>query len=63
MATKIKQYCFKYKVTNEESKFDDFFASHYGNYGDAMDELTDHIINILGTGFEFIELKIIIRYG
>lgn len=63
MATIRKQYCFKYRVTNDESKFSDFFASTYGNYADAMDQLTDHIISILGTGFRFIELKIIIFYG
>lgn len=63
MAAIRKQYCFNYRVTNEESKFNDFYASNCGNYADAMDELTDHIIRIFGTGFRFIKLKISVRYG
>jgi len=59
----VKQYCFNYRVTNEESKYSHFFASSYGNYADAMDELTDHIIGILGTGFRFIKLEISVNYG
>lgn len=63
MAVKIKQYCFKYRVTNDESVFSDFFTSTYENYADAMDELIDHIISILGTGFRFVKFEIVIRYG
>lgn len=63
MTAKHKQYCFNYGVTNEESKFNDRFCSQYENYGDAMDELVAHIIEILGTGFRFTELKISVLYG
>jgi hypothetical protein len=63
MAAINKQYCFNYRVTNEVSKFNDRFCSQYGNYSDAMDELIEHIIGIMGTGFRFIDLKISVLYG
>lgn len=64
MAAIRKQYCFNYKVTDEETVVtNNHFCSQYGNYGDAMDELTDHIITILGTGFRFIKLEISVLYG
>lgn len=63
MSAIVKQYCFVYRVTNEESKYGNYFSSSYGNYADAMDELTDHIIGILGTGFRFTKLEISVNYG
>lgn len=58
-----KQYTFKYKATNDESKINSgSFTSSYTQYGMAYDELIDHLLNLFGTGFELIIIKIIVTY-
>jgi hypothetical protein len=57
-----KQYIFKYKATNNQSKIKSgTFISKHSKYGMAYDELTDHLICLFGTGFELKIINIIVR--
>lgn len=57
-----KQYTFKYKATNDESKIKSgSFTSSYDEYGKAYDELTDYLINLFEGGYSLKIIKIIVR--
>jgi hypothetical protein len=53
-----KQYCFNFVATNDISRISDFYKTNCNCYSDAMNELTEYLINLFGSGFRFVKLEI-----
>lgn len=59
----MKLYDIYYTANTETSKLDDVFHGSSYDYNNTMNELTDYLIKLFGSGFELKINKIIVRYG
>ena len=58
-----KQWFFKVRVDTGESNFQWDFETTTKNYGDAMTEMVDDLLNRFSVGFQLKIEYIVIRYG
>ena len=58
-----KQWFFKVKVDTGESHFTWDYETHTKNYGDAMTEMVDDLLNRFGVGFQLKIEYLVVRYG